>query len=114
MAVIAVLIGGLLVAGNNPVAVDSVVCNLMGIDPQDVIHVRMAADAGLGPIDVGSIDLTGENIIDVKKDFTLPKEIMLKQKLKYKLLENSENIFLKQAIETLGWIRRKTYSYVDE
>jgi len=104
----------IVVVGNNPVAVDSVVCHLMGVDPQDVDHIRMAAEADLGPIDIGSIDLSGDEINEVKKEFTLPGDIMLKQKLKYKLLENSENILLKQAIDTLGWIRRKTYSHVEE
>lgn len=103
----------LVIAGDNPVAIDSVVCNLMGVDPIEIDHIRMASDANLGPIDIHSIDLFGEEIGDVKKDFTLPSTVLLKQKIKYKLLEHSENFFLKQAIDTLGWIRRKKSSLKD-
>ena len=39
---------GLVVAGVNMVAVDSVVSYLMGFDPQKLIYLRVAAEAGLG------------------------------------------------------------------
>lgn len=104
----------LVIAGDNPVAIDSVVCNLMAVNPIEIEHIRMASGAKLGPIDIRSIDLFGKEIGDVKKDFTLPSTILLKQKIKYKLLEHSENLLLKQAIDTLGWIRRKKSSLVDK
>ena len=39
---------GLVVAGINMVAVDSVASYLMGFDPQELIYLRVAAEAGLG------------------------------------------------------------------
>jgi uncharacterized protein (DUF362 family) len=39
---------GLAVAGTNPVAVDSVASYLMGFDPQQLVYLNVAADAGLG------------------------------------------------------------------
>jgi len=100
----------IIVAGNNPVAVDSVICNLIGLNPRDVDHIRMASDAGLGPMNMNDIDLFGENLNDVKRIFKLPSNTLLKQKLMYKLLENSEKIFLKQAVGILGYLRTKKYS----
>jgi uncharacterized protein (DUF362 family) len=46
---------GLCVAGVNMVAVDSVASYLMGFDPQSLIYLRMAADAGLGTNDLRAI-----------------------------------------------------------
>lgn len=43
---------GLAVAGVNMVAVDSVASYLMGFDPQQLIYLQMAAQAGLGENDV--------------------------------------------------------------
>ena len=39
---------GLVIAGTNPVAVDSVASYLMGYDPQALIYLNVAAEAGLG------------------------------------------------------------------
>lgn len=39
---------GLVIAGVNMVAVDSVASYMMGFDPQELVYVRLAAEAGLG------------------------------------------------------------------
>lgn len=46
---------GLVVAGVNVVAVDAVASYLMGFDPASPIYLRIAAEAGLGTNDLGSI-----------------------------------------------------------
>jgi uncharacterized protein (DUF362 family) len=51
---------GLCVAGTNMVAVDSVASYLMGFDPQVLIYLRMAADAGLGTNDLGRLRIYHE------------------------------------------------------
>jgi uncharacterized protein (DUF362 family) len=48
---------GYVIAGLNPVAVDSVASYLMGFDPQRLIYLQVAADAGLGPNDLSKIDV---------------------------------------------------------
>jgi uncharacterized protein (DUF362 family) len=48
---------GLAVAGVNMVAVDSVASYLMGYDPQRLIYLRMAAEAGLGETDLDRLRL---------------------------------------------------------
>jgi uncharacterized protein (DUF362 family) len=53
---------GLVVAGINMVAVDSVASYLMGFDPQQLIYLRMAAEAGLGIHDLGHLRIyTAQN-----------------------------------------------------
>jgi uncharacterized protein (DUF362 family) len=46
---------GLVVAGINMVAVDSVASYLMGFDPQCLLYLRVAAEAGLGCNDLGRL-----------------------------------------------------------
>lgn len=46
---------GLSIAGTNMVAVDSVASYLMGFDPQELIYLRMAAEAGLGTNDLNQL-----------------------------------------------------------
>jgi uncharacterized protein (DUF362 family) len=46
---------GLVVAGVNMVAVDSVASYLMGFDPQCLLYLRVAAEAGLGCNDLGRL-----------------------------------------------------------
>jgi uncharacterized protein (DUF362 family) len=60
---------GLCVAGVNMVAVDSVTSALMGFDPQALIYLRMAADAGLG-----TNDLTALHIYRVEDGVIVPCE----------------------------------------
>ncbi len=48
---------GLVVAGASMVAVDSVASYLMGFDPEDLLYLRIAAEAGLGCNDLGSLRL---------------------------------------------------------
>jgi uncharacterized protein (DUF362 family) len=50
----------LIVLGNNQVAFDAVCCQILGLDPRSVEHVRLAADRGFGPLDLSKIDLRGD------------------------------------------------------
>jgi len=48
---------GLVVAGTNIVAVDSVASYLMGFDPRELVYLRVAAEVGLGTNDVRHLKL---------------------------------------------------------
>jgi uncharacterized protein (DUF362 family) len=50
----------LIVMGNNQVAVDSVCCRIVGIDPMDVEHIRLAHERGFGPTAQSAIQLSGD------------------------------------------------------
>jgi hypothetical protein len=50
----------LVVMGNNSVAVDAVCCNLIGIDPATVDHIRYCHERGLGPLALDEITVTGD------------------------------------------------------
>jgi uncharacterized protein (DUF362 family) len=51
---------GLVIAGASMVAVDSLASYLMGFDPQRLVYLRMAAEAGLGCNDIGQLHIYQE------------------------------------------------------
>lgn len=51
---------GLIIMGNSQVAFDAVCCQLIGVDPRTVDHIRLAEDYGFGTTSLDSIDITGD------------------------------------------------------
>lgn len=67
------LVRNLLVAGNDPVAVDSVLGKLAGVDPGDSAWLKLCQERGLGVADLGAIRLVGETQwLDL--DFQIPED----------------------------------------
>ncbi|NUQ72176.1 MAG: DUF362 domain-containing protein [Polyangiaceae bacterium] len=58
---------GLIVMGNNQVAFDAVCCAIIGVDPMSVEHIRLAAERGFGPADLGAIELSGDVTLEEAK-----------------------------------------------
>jgi len=63
---------GLIIAGTDMVAVDSVATAVMGIDPREVRYLRLAEEIGLGTSNLSNIEVLGEDIEAVKRRFKLP------------------------------------------
>lgn len=61
---------GVLVFGDDPVAVDASCCRVMGIDPTRIGYLARAGTL-LGHIDAANIQQCGENIADVRKPFAV-------------------------------------------
>jgi uncharacterized protein (DUF362 family) len=59
----------LVIAGTDPVAVDAVGAAVMSITPENVKHLRLAEEKGLGTCDLEQIEIIGESIESVKKKF---------------------------------------------
>ncbi len=51
---------GLIVMGNNQCAFDAVCCQIVGINPFTVDHIRMAHERGFGPLDLSQIEVSGD------------------------------------------------------
>jgi uncharacterized repeat protein (TIGR01451 family) len=62
----------LLMAGPDPVAVDTVATLIMGYDPASVPYLDWAAGAGLGTRDVSLITVLGLPVSQVRRDFPVP------------------------------------------
>jgi len=62
----------LVVSGFNPITVDAVCCNVMGINPYALEVLWKAYKSGSGEIDVNKIEILGEEIENVKRRFAYP------------------------------------------
>jgi len=88
----------LIVAGFDPVAVDSTICRAMGIDPKEVIHIRLAAEQGLGIMDKGAIEVRGFKAEDMRRDFARPSVPMASmESFGYKLEDFLKNVFHREV-----------------
>jgi len=67
---------GLLVAGRDPVAVDSISGLIMGIEPSRLEVSKYAAELGLGVMDARHIEVVGTTVESVKKNFKLASEAL--------------------------------------
>lgn len=58
-----------ILASQDPVAVDSIGARLMGFDPSRILMLKLASEKGLGTTDLEQIEIKGEAIEDVGKKF---------------------------------------------
>ncbi|TFF63730.1 MAG: DUF362 domain-containing protein, partial [Promethearchaeota archaeon] len=63
----------LILAGFDGVALDSVVSHIIGLDPKEVVHIVKAKEKGLGTMDLENIEIIGESIESVKREFKIPR-----------------------------------------
>lgn len=66
----------LIVAGKDPVAVDTVVLQIMDINPQEQTHAILAQALGIGTMDMDMIEVVGEKIDNIKTSFKRPAEAL--------------------------------------
>lgn len=62
---------GIAMAGTDPLAVDRVACELMGVDFSRVGYLNHCLDRGLGEADIDKIDLLGEPLRECVQPFRL-------------------------------------------
>ncbi len=62
------------IAGDDPVAVDTILCHITGVDPNDVLHIQFAAEMGLGTMDMRKMEILGEKVDRVKRRFKMADE----------------------------------------
>ncbi|MCZ2150968.1 MAG: DUF362 domain-containing protein [Bryobacterales bacterium] len=81
---------GAIVMGVNPCAVDTVGCHMVHVDPSAVVHLRLAAGRGFGPIDLGEIQVGGDFPLDEVQAKTRGFEFCMERIDRY--FENSGNL----------------------
>jgi uncharacterized protein (DUF362 family) len=64
----------LIIAGKDPVSVDTVTLMVMDINPKEQKHAVLAEKAGIGTMDINKIDIVGEELELVKRKFKRPAE----------------------------------------
>jgi uncharacterized protein (DUF362 family) len=60
---------GVLVVGDNLIATDAVAASIMGLNPEEIPHIKAASDLGNGPINLSSIQVVGDSLESVKTPF---------------------------------------------
>jgi uncharacterized protein (DUF362 family) len=70
---------GLVGAGRDPVAVDSVFAQIMGIEPKEIMHLLYCQQKGLGKCDPGRIEVVGVPISEVRRPFHTAFAVMRKR-----------------------------------
>jgi uncharacterized protein (DUF362 family) len=78
----------LILAGQDPVAVDAVGARVMGFDPTRILMLDLAAEKKLGVIDSNAITVRGEHIVSVAKRFINPQTVFAKRYPGVALLDN--------------------------
>jgi uncharacterized protein (DUF362 family) len=73
----------LIAIGNNQVALDSVLCRVIGVDPMDVEHIRLAHERGFGPIAMEHIRREGDLPLDEAKSRARGFQVGLQRVEKY-------------------------------
>jgi len=68
---------GAIVMGVNSCAVDTVGCHMVGVDPEDLIHLKHASGRGLGPMDIDEIEVSGDFPLEEVRDRTKNFEFCL-------------------------------------
>jgi uncharacterized protein (DUF362 family) len=63
---------GVMIGGSNGIAVDSVACRLMGIDPFQIEHLNYLREAGIGPVDPRDVEVVGSRVDDFARAFDRP------------------------------------------
>ena len=63
---------GMIIIGNNALSTDAVAARLMGLDPQAIPHLRLAAEKGLGKIDLRQVSVEPKDYLKWMAPFEPP------------------------------------------
>ncbi|MCU0799116.1 MAG: DUF362 domain-containing protein [Candidatus Thermoplasmatota archaeon] len=64
----------LVVGGDNLVATDSVLCNIMGFDPLESGLIKNCYERGMGPVELSKIKITGASLDKVRRPYKGPSK----------------------------------------
>jgi uncharacterized protein (DUF362 family) len=70
---------GAIVMGTNSCAVDTVCCHMVHVDPNDLIHLRLASERGFGPMRLEEIEVGGDLPLDEVRAKTTDFEFCLER-----------------------------------
>lgn len=63
---------GIVLVGNNPLSTDAVATRLMGFDPEEIPHLKLSAERGLGEIQLRKISVEPQDYLKWETPFALP------------------------------------------
>ncbi|MHA1729128.1 MAG: DUF362 domain-containing protein [Promethearchaeota archaeon] len=89
----------LIIAGFDPVALDTTVCNIIGIDPKNVMYISKAETKNLGSTNLSEFEILGEKIENVKHKFKLPRKKALSLPIPKFIADYAGKVILKPSIK---------------
>ena len=101
---------GLLVGGDNAVAVDVVACKLTGYDPNEVEHLKLLIAAGYGPGSLDGIDLDRPELLARGRPFRRPQNSLTDLSPRLRVFQGAE-FFCPSGCA--GLVRGAMDAYVD-
>lgn len=66
---------GVIVSGTDLLAVDATCARLMGFEPTQIDYLAFAAWAGIGTIDASKIEITGESLTRLRRQYERPPQL---------------------------------------
>jgi len=88
-----------ILAGYDPVALDSIACQIIGFNPKDVIHLRMAEKKGLGTMNLDNIKILGDSVQKVYRKFKKPKIRPVSAPLPHWLADYIANVVFRASVK---------------
>jgi hypothetical protein len=80
---------GRIIAGADVVAVDAVCAGVMGFDVDQILHVQLAAEEGMGIAELGKIEVRGESIAESSTKFAPYQEAAMERFGAATIIENN-------------------------
>ena len=71
------VVGNVILAGADSVAIDAVAARLMGFDPMSIPYLRICHDRGLGVADPRGIDLVGDDLSKMNLGFKVSRSLVI-------------------------------------
>jgi len=71
------VVGNLVLASADSVAIDAVAAKIMGFDPMTIPYLRMATERGLGEARIDRIEIAGENARDINLHFRTKRSFVI-------------------------------------
>ncbi len=71
------VVGNVILAGADSVAIDAVAARLMGFDPMAIPYLRMCHERGLGVADPRGIDLVGDDVSGMNLGFKVSRSLVI-------------------------------------
>ena len=99
---------GLMVAGENGLAVDAVSCRLMGFDPREIEHLRYLQEKGFGPLDLSEIEIQGRELLDSRK------RTLKRPRMDFSDLPDSVRVFAGKELACVEGCRGMVRNFLDQ
>jgi uncharacterized protein (DUF362 family) len=82
---------GLMVGGDNAIAVDRVACHLTGYEPEEIEHLKLLIDAGYGPGTLDQIEIEGRELLSRARKFRRADASLAGLSPRLRVFEGSEH-----------------------